>query len=201
MKISHKKSNLSRIAFLTALITITSSGYAAANNNEAMMQDVGAFVYAVDGRISDIFNQNNRTSLAVLIVALEKVFTDFKRKCDENLTRSNDELTKDINDLVDYVLYQFSIACSIMKKYCGKPSSEAISLGTEIKRDFNTDKIFSEILTKLRTLKCKVEKNKEHALAKKVEVIISMVEKKKKEWAAKSDVALVTALACRLNYK
>ena len=200
MKHRMKKSLLSRVALLATLISMT--GIAYGTEHETTMQNFGAFVYEVERHFTDFFSQTNKTSFATYITALEKLFTDFKRKIEAAISRgANDELTKEINDLVDYALRQFSIACNIMKKYNGKPSSEAANFGTEIKRDFNTEKVFGEIVAKLKVLKCKAVQIGDDALTKKIETIITMIEKKRKEWNAKSDWSLLAGLSHRMSCK
>jgi len=187
---------------LATLITAVTTGYAG-THNETAMQDLGAFVYAVERNFTDFFSQKNKTPFTTYITALEKLFNDFKRKIEEAITRNGniDALTKEIYDLIDYTVRQFNIAYTIMKKYNGRPSSDAAIFGTEIKRDFNTEKVFGEIVAKLKVLKCKATKSGEDCLAKKIETIIVMIEKKRKEWGAKSDLALLTGLTYRMNCK
>ena len=194
------KKSFSRVALLATLISITGMAHAA--ENEATMQDFGTFVYAVERIFTDFFSQTNKTPFATHITALEKLFTDFKRKMEAAVSRgTSDALTKEINDVIDYALRQFNIACNIMKKYNGKPSSEAANFGAEIKRDFNTDKVFGEIVAKLKVLKCKATQANENSLAKKIETIITMIEKKRKEWSGKSDWSLLAGLSYRMGCK
>jgi hypothetical protein len=200
MKNIMKKSTLSRVALLATLISIT--GAYANTEHETTMQDFGAFVYAVERTFTDFFSQSNKTSYATHMIGLEKLFADFKRKIDAVVTRgNNDALTKEINDLIDYATQQFSIAHNIMKKYNGKSSSEAANFGAEIKKDFNTEKVFGEIVAKLKVLRCKAIESKDDALTKKIETIITMIEKKRKEWGAKSDWSLLAGLTYRMNCK
>ena len=200
MKNIMKKSTLSRVALLATLISV--AGAYANTEHETTMQDFGAFVYSVERNFTDFFSQANKTSYATHMNGLEKLFTDFQRKIEAAVTRkSNDVLSKDIHDLIDYATQQFGIAHNIMKKYNGKPANEAANFGAEIKRDFNTEKVFGEIVAKLKVLKCKAIEAKEDALAKKIETIITMIEKKRKEWNAKSDWSLLAGLTYRMNCK
>ena len=199
MKISIKKSNLSRVALLASLITMT--GYANVHN-ETAMQDFGAFFYAIERNLTDFFNQKNKTPFATYITALEKLLNDFKRKIEDGISRgTTDALTKEINDLIDYATHNFNIAYGIMKKYCGRPSNEALTFANEIKRNFNHQKIFGDIIAKLKTLKCKSLQAGEGDLAKKIETVIIMIEKKRKEWSAKSEPSLFAGLSVRMNCK
>lgn len=201
MRISIKKSNLSRVALLATLITVT-NGYPNAVENEATMKHYGAFFYAVERNLTDFFNENNKTPFVTYLTALEKLLNDFKRKIEETVTRSNtDGLTKEINDLIDYTTHKFSIAYNIMKKYCGRPASDALTFGVEIKRDFNAEKVFGDIVTKLKALEGKALQAHEDTLAKKIETVITMIERKRKEWNAKSDGILLKGLSCRMKCK
>lgn len=192
--------NLSRVALLVSLISISSVAYSA--ENETVMQDFGAFVYAVERNFTDFFSQANKTSYNTFIIAIEKLFVDFKRKVETSTTRANtDALAKEINDLIDYSMHQFTVAYNIMKKYNGKPSGEAFAFGTEIKRDFNAQQTFGNIIAKLKVLKGKAVQADENCLVKKIDAIITMIEKKKKEWNSKSDGSLLTGLAHRMNCK
>lgn len=195
-----KKSLFSRVALLATLISIT--GIAHAAENEATMKDFGAFVLAVEEKFTNFFSQTNKTSFNAYIIALENLFNDFKRKIEATISRgTSDDLTKEINDVIDYALRQFNIACNIMKKYNGKPSSEAPNFGAEIKRDFNTDKVFGEIVAKLKVLKCKATQANEEELAKKIEMVIKMIEQKRKAWNTKSDWSLLAGLSYRMGCK
>ena len=200
MKNEMKKNILSRVALLTALITVT--GAYAQSEHATTMKDLATFILDVDRKISDFFSQNNKTPFGTYVIALEQLFSDFKRKVEEIVTRNNNsELAKDINDLIDYALRQFTIAHNIIKKYNGKPSSEAAAFGAEIKRDFNTERVFSEILTRLNLLKCKAKQAGESSLIKKIDAVISMIETKKKTWGAKSDLNLFAGLSYRMSCK
>jgi N-acetylglucosamine-6-phosphate deacetylase len=200
MKNTMKKSTLSRIALLATLICVTGITYGA--ENETSMKDFGTFVYEMDKNFANFFSQNNKTTFNTYIITLEKLFNDFKRKAEVAITRgNNDALAKEINDLVDYAIRQFTVAYNIMKKYNGKSSNEAMAFGAEIERDFNTEKIFAEIIVKLKVLKDKADKANECTLVKKIESIIMMIDKKRKEWSAKQRLALLTGLTYRMNCK
>lgn len=200
MKNTMKKSNLSRVALLVSLISIANIAYG--SENEAVMQDFGAFVYSVERHFTDFFSQSNKTPFNTFIIAIEKLFTDFKRKIENTTTRAtSDALVKEINDLIDYALRQFGVAYNIMKKYNGKPAGDALAFGSEIKRDFNPQQTFSTITAKLKVLKNKAIQANETCLVKKIDTIITMIEKKGKEWNAKTDGALLKGLAHRMGCK
>lgn len=201
MKSMTKKNNLSRVALLATLISL--NAYATEGiDNETSVQDYGAFVYAVEKNFSDFFNPGNKTPFSTFIVALEKLFNDFTNKTNNHITRNNDSaLAKSMHDLIDYTNRQFTIACTIMKKYSTKPASEAVAFGTEIKRDFSPEKVFAEIVVKLRAIRCIADKANESSLVKKIDIVITMIEKKRKEWGTKSEFTLVGGLAHRMNCK
>lgn len=195
-----KKSILSRVALLATLISVV--GVANGAENEKNMDNLGTFVHQIEGRFSAFFSQKDKNPFNEHMIKIEQLFNDFKRKVEESVTRgNNDALTQELNDIIDYVIYQFSIAHTIMKKYNGKPASEALAFGTEIKRGFNTEKVFAEIVNKLTMLGTKAENANESGLAKKAHQIIIMINKKRKEWAAKTEGTLFTGLTCRMTYK
>lgn len=202
MKISIKKNNLSRVALLATLITMT-NGYIDAAEYETKMQDFGEFFYRIEQCLANFFDQKNKTAFSTYITELETRFNDFKRKAEEAITRdgNTDALTQEINDLIDYSIYRFTIAYNIMKKYCGRPDSEFLVFGTEIERDFNPEKVFAEIVIKLKALECKAKKAKETALADILAKITKMVEAKGKQWNAKSRMTLLDGIRCRMKCK
>lgn len=195
-----KKNILSRVAMLATLICVT--GMAQGAENEAAMKDFGTFVYDVDKNFGNFFSEKNRTTFNAYIITLEKIFSDFKRKAEASITRgNNDDLAKEINDLTDYAIRQFTIAYNIMRKYNGKTSNEAMAFGTEFERDFNTEKVFAEIILKLRALLKKATEANERALMAKTETVITMIDKKRKEWSAKQKWTLLNGLIHRMNCK
>ena len=194
-----KKSILSTIA-LVGFMTVT-TGYAAGTDNEVAIGNLGTFIYNVEQKISDFFNSGNKGSYDTFVKTFEKIFQDFKRKIEPATRGGGDALTQEIYDVLDYALQQFSIAQGIIKKYNGKPSSDATAFSVEIKRDFNTEKVFSEIVTKLKVLKCKAIKADEATLVAKIETVIQLLEKKKKEWSAKADWVLFAGLRVRMDAK
>jgi hypothetical protein len=197
MKNTMKKSILRRVALL-GLITV-SGIYANSADNEAAIGSFGKFVYTVEKHIADFFNSSNKTSYSTFVAAFENIFQEIKRSAEPTTRAAGDALTKEIYDIIDYALQQFTIPFSIIKKYNGKPSSDAQAFGTEIKRDFNTEKVFGELISKLKVLKCKAVKANESGVAKKIETIIIMIEKKRKEWNAKADWVLFAGLRVRMD--
>jgi len=193
-----KKSILSTIA-LIGLMTVA-TGYAS-TDNEVAVGNLGSFIYKVEQNIADFFNSGNKTSYDAFVKKFETIFQDFKRKIEPATRGGADALTKEIYDVIDYALQQFSIAQGIIKKYNGKPSSDATAFSVEIKRDFNTEKVFSEIVSKLKVLKCKATQACEPTLVAKIETVIQLLEKKKKEWSAKADWVLFAGLRVRMDTK
>lgn len=70
-----------------------------------------------------------------------------------------------------------------------------------MKREFNAEEIFSEILKRLRTIKGLAQQEGDANLMNKLDTIIAMVEKKKKEWNGRSPAALWAGLTHRLSCK
>lgn len=194
-----KKSILHRAVLVASLMTVT--GACATNSSEAAITNFGKFVYAIEKLISDFFNASNKTAYNTYVIEFEKNFQDIKRSIDTITRGVNDELTQEIYEVVDYSLQQFNVAYSIIKKYNGKPSTDATAFGAEIKRDFNPEKIFAELIVKLKTLKCKAKQAHESAVEKKIDTIISLIEKKRKEWNAKADWVLFAGLKVRMDSK
>ncbi len=199
MKNIFRESILSKIV-LVSLLTI-SGAYASSAENETAITHFGKFVFNVEKTIADFFNASNKTSYATFVTAFENILLDFKRSFEPTTRTVGDELTKLIYEIADYAQQQFSVPFAIIKRYNGKPSSEAPAFSVEIKRDFNTEKVFSELLAKLKVLKTKAVKECETTLATKIETVIAMIEKKRKEWNAKSDFVLFAGLQTRMNAK
>lgn len=194
-----KKSLLYRVVLAASLIGVTATY--ANNSSEVAITSFGKFVYAIEKLISDFFNASNKTAYNTYVIEFEKNFQDIKRSA-ESVTRGVcDELTQEIYDVVEYSLQQFNVAYNIIKKYNGRSSTEATAFGVEIKRDFNPEKIFAELIVKLKALKCKAKAAHESAVEKKIDTIITLIEKKRKEWNAKADWVLFAGLKVRMDSK
>ncbi len=205
MKNTLKKSILSAIALVS--LSAASTAYTGSTDNEitanniAKVNLIGKLAYAEEKHISDFFNPSVKTKYSVLYDAIVNVIQDATRSFEPTTRTVGNEITKMIYDIADYALQQFNIPLSIMKKYNGKPSSEAGAFSVEIKRDFNAEKVFGELIAKLKVLKSKAMKACETELVEKIDTVIAMLEKKRKEWNAKSDFVLFAGLKVRMDAK
>lgn len=198
MKKTMMKSILSTILITSLIVT---PAYAACPDNEANVTHLAKFVHSVEQHIAHFFDSSKKTPYNTCVIELDKAFQEIKRAIDTTTRGVGDALNKEINEVIDYALKHFTIAYNIIKKYNGKPSTEAAAFATEIKRDFNTEKVFGELITKLKLLKCKACHAGETNLVKKLDTIIAMIEKKRKEWVAKADWVLFAGLKVRMDCK
>jgi len=194
-----KKNMLSRVVLFISLITVT--GAYANSDNEIAVSHFGKFVHSVEQQISHFFDSSKKTPYNTCVMELERIFQDIKRTVETTTRGVSDPLTKEIYDVIDYALQQFNVAYNIIKKYNGKSSTEATAFATEIKRDFNVEKVFTDLLSKLKTLKCKACQAGDTNVVKKLDTIIAMIEKKRKEWNAKADWVLFAGLKVRMDCK
>ncbi|HLC07278.1 MAG TPA: hypothetical protein VJJ26_03760 [Candidatus Babeliales bacterium] len=200
MKNTSKKSILSRVALLASLIMVTGA-YAHNTDNEKAVINLDKFIRAIEGNMSKFFNSCNKTGYNIFVIEFEKIFQGFKRTIEPATRGTGDGLTKELYGIIDYALQQFNIAYNIIKKYNGKSSSDALAFSTEIKRDFNTEKIFGEIITKLKALRTKAIEANETVLADKIQLIVNEIEQKKKAWSVKPDYVLFAGLKVRMDCK
>ena len=196
-----KKNLLGRVALLTALL---STGiFINGGHNEEKMEYLGKFIFAADRNVVGFVSQNDKTPFKTFLDGLKSIFNDFGKNIENLVARGDteDDLTKAINEIIDYALSRFNTLYEIMQKYNGKPASEAFHFGTEIIEKFNPEKVFGDMVIKLKALKCKASQAGEAHLVKKIDVVITMIEKKKKEWSSKSDITLLGGLTYRMNCK
>jgi hypothetical protein len=194
--ITTKKSSLSKALMLILFLT---SAYTYTNNHAANIDSVIQIFGPAEKNLAEFFNSNVATSYNTLLYSLKTILHDFQRKV-ETITRTpGDELAQDMAELMDYVSQHFNILCNILQKYNGKPDSYALEFSVEIKREFNTEKIFGEMISKLRIIKDKAEKAGEKELTKKISCFMLMIQKKKAEWSAKPEWVLFAGLKKRMN--
>ena len=157
------------------------------------------FIHTIDKQFVDLVSTKVKTPMNTCLIDINKTLEDLRQKGNA-ITRSNDEITIVLHNLFEYVVRRFNIAYDILKKYNGK-SNLAAELSVELKREFNTEEIFTEILRQLRAIKGISQQRKLCNLIKKVDTLIAMVEKKRKEWNARSEFTLFTGLTYRLQCK
>ena len=87
----------------------------------------------------------------------------------------------------------------VFKRYNGKPDTQAVNFATEIKREFDVEKIFAELINKLKILRSKAQHAGNKHLVKQIEELATKIQQKKKIWNGKSNLALVTGLVHRMK--
>jgi len=87
----------------------------------------------------------------------------------------------------------------VFKRYNGKPDSQAVNFATEIKREFDVEKIFTEMVNKLKALRCKAHHAGNKHLVKLIEELAAKIQHKKKVWNGKSNLTLVAGLVHRMK--
>jgi len=192
-----KKSILSKMA-LIALFLVTGS-YTYTSHCETSIENVVTVFILSEKNLSGFFNSGNKTPYNTFVEELETILRDFKRSVEETTRNPNDELTKATEDLMDYISQHFNILCNIFKKYNGKPATYAADFSVEIKREFNTEKIFSEMITKLKVLRGKACHADNKHLVKRIDYLTHLIQLKKKEWSAKADWLLFAGLTNRMK--
>ncbi len=193
-----KKAILSKLAVL-AFMVITFSAYANPTHHLANVDSIINVFMPTEKILAGFFISSNKTPYNTFVVELDSILHDFQRKIEAVTRSANDELSTEIDELMDYVAQHFNVLCNLFKKYNGKPATCAIDFAAEIKREFNTEKIFGEMITKLKTLRAKAHHADHKHLVKKIDVLTQLIQKKKSEWSAKPDWVLFGGLTTRLN--
>src|SRR3990172_5286272 len=141
-----KKSILSKVAVI-AFMLMTSS-YAFTNNNcETNIDSIISVFIPAEKILVTCFNSSDKTPFNTIVANLDTILRDFNRKIEAVARGHGGELSTEIDELVDYVAQHFNILLNVFKKYNGKPATSALDFSTEIKREFNTEKIFGEMIS------------------------------------------------------
>lgn len=193
-----KKAILSKIAVLAFMI-MTYTAHANPTHQLANIDSIINVFMPTEKILAGFFNSSNKTPYNTFVVELDSILHDFQRKVEAVTRSANDELSTEIDELMDYVAQHFNVLCNIFKKYNGKPATCALEFSTEIKREFNTEKIFGEMINKLKTLRAKAIEIDNKNLIKKIDCLTQLIQKKKTEWSAKPDWVLFAGLTTRLN--
>ena len=191
-----KKSILSKMA-LILLATIVTTSYA--SHNEEKIGSLSTTFTAVESDLSHFVDTTNKTSFNTYIIGFTATLQSLQRTIETVIRGQDDELSKEIDELLQYALQQFNILLDVFKRYNGKPDSQAVNFATEIKREFDVEKIFAELVNKLKTLRCKAQQSGNKHLVKQIEDLATKVQQKKKIWNAKSNLTLVTGLVHRMK--
>ena len=195
-----KKSVLSKVAMIALLVT-TVSTYTSHNHHhcETNMDSIINVFVPTEKNLSGFFNSSNKTPYNTFVEELDAILRDFQRKIESVKRSHNDEISVAIDELMEYVAEHFNVLCNIFKKYNGKPATYAADFSIEIKREFNTEKIFGEMITKLKALRTKAVHAENKSLIKKIDCLAQLIQKKKTEWSAKADWVLFAGLTTRMN--
>lgn len=183
-------------------LILTSTLYTYTNDHHHHETNIDSIIHVfipTEKNLSGFFNSSNKTPYNTFVEELDTILRDFQRKI-ETVTRSHsDELSVAIDELVDYVAQHFNILFNIFKKYNGKPATHAPDFSLEIKREFNTEKIFGEMICKLKALQTKAVRVDNKRLIKKIDCLMQLIQKKKTEWSAKPDWVLFAGLTTRMK--
>lgn len=195
-----KKSILSNVALITAMLVMGS--YANANhgdNNKDKISNLKKTFASVENYLSEFVSVKSKTPFNEFVVRIQMKLHNLQRNIEESTRSNTTELSKEIDELMDYALQQFSVLYNVFKKYNGKPESQAITFASEIKKEFDTDKIFSTMVRKLKVLKSKADETGDSALADEITHLITEITEKNKRWNAKGNMELLTGIAHRMK--
>lgn len=198
MKYTNTKKSILSKAALIALFLETGS-YTYTNHSEASIENIVTVFTLTERNLSGFFNAGIKTPYNTFVEDLERILRDFRRSVEETTRNHNDDVATSVEDLMDYISQHFNVLCNIFKKYNGKPASSALDFSAEIKREFCTEKIFGEMVNKLKILKCKALHADNKPLAKRIDYLAHLIQMKKKEWSAKTDLTLFLGLNKRMS--
>lgn len=193
-----KKSILSKTAFI-ALATMMIHSYA--SHNETKMESLSHAFTAAENDLSLFVDQSNNTSFNTYIISLGTTLQKLQRTVEEITRAHDDELSKEIDALVHYVLQQFNILLDVFKRYNGKSADYALSFSAEINQEFDVKKIFAETINKLKALRTKAQQAGHKHLVKQIEEFATKIQHKQKIWNGKTNLALLTGLVHRMKCK
>lgn len=196
-----KKAILSKVAVIAFMLTTsyTYTEHHHHHHHETNIDSIISVFIPTEKNLAGFFNSSNKTPYNAFVEELDSILHNFQRKI-EAVTRShNDDLSVAIDDLMDYVAQHFNILCNLFKKYNGKAATYAPEFSVEIKREFNTEKIFGEMVSKLKALRTKATHADNKQLVKKIDYLTQLIQKKKSEWSAKADWVLFAGLTTRMN--
>ncbi|HLJ30849.1 MAG TPA: hypothetical protein VKU36_00275 [Candidatus Babeliales bacterium] len=197
MKYTIKKSTLSKVA-LIALATIMGS-YALASHHEDKIGGLSSAFTAVESDLSLFVDTANKTSFNTYMINFTTTLQALQRTAESVTRGQDDELSQEIDQLLEYALQQFNILLDVFKRYNGKPDSQAVNFATEIKREFDIEKIFAEMVNKLKNLRSKAQHAGNKQLVKHIEELAGKIQHKKKAWNNKSNLTLVAGLVHRMK--
>ncbi len=191
-----KKSILSKTA-LIVLATMVMTSYT--SHNEEKMESVSTTFISVENELSQFVDPGNKTPFNTFLISFTTKLQNLQRVIEATVRSHNDEISKEVDELLEYSLEQFNILLDVFKRYNGKPDTQAVNFATEIKREFDVEKIFAEMINKLKVLRGKAQQAGNKHLVKQIEELATKIQQKKKLWNAKSNLALVTGLVHRMK--
>lgn len=195
-----KKSILSKAA-LIAIISLTGS-LTYANHCSPDKEKISSLkktFTSVENYLSEFVSIKSKTPFNEFVLRIKTKLQNLQRNIEELTRNHTSELSKEIDELMDYALQQFNILYNVFTKYNGKPDSQALNFAGEIKKEFDTDKIFSTLIRKLKLLKGKADHEGEKALVEEIAAFISEIETKNKIWNAKRNIDLFTGISHRMK--
>lgn len=194
-----KKTILKKLALITAIIFSGSYAYAEqGDNNHEKISHLAKAVVNKERMLWEFVNINNKGSFNDFVFKMTENLKVLQRYV-EGLTRSHcNALSKEVDELMDYALQQFNILCNIFKKYNGK-KDQALNFAGEIKKEFDIEKTFSILISKLEILKRKATNACDKLLAEEIAALIKIIEDKKAKWNKKGNPELFAGIAHRMK--
>ena len=189
---------LSKVAVIAVMI-MTSAHTFTNDHCETKLDSIINVFIPTEKNLAGFFNSSIKTPYNTFLEELDTILRDFHRKIEAITRGHNDELSVGVDELVDYVAQHFNVLFNIFKKYNGKPATHAPAFSVEIQRDFNTEKIFGDIIGKLKALRVKATHADHKRLIKKIDYLSQLIQKKKNEWSAKPDWVLFAGLTTRMK--
>jgi len=198
--IAAKKNFLTKLALITTIAFIGSYAYGeCTDNNQQKISNLKKTFLAVEHYLSEFVSIKSKTPFNDFVLKMREKLQSLERHMVE-LTRShNSDLSKEIDELMDYALQQFNILYNVFKKYNGKSESQALNFAGEIKKEFDTEKIFSILIHKLKILKNKANGTGDKALIEEITALINDIEKKRLKWNAKGNAELFAGISHRMK--
>lgn len=198
--ITAKKNFLNKLVLITTIAFIGSYAYGeCADNNQQKISNLKKTFLAVEHYLSEFVSIKSKTPFNDFVLKMREKLQSLERHMAE-LTRShNSDLSKEIDELMDYALQQFNILYNVFKKYNGKSESQALNFAGEIKKEFDTEKIFSILIHKLKILKNKANSTGDKALIEEITALINDIEKKRLKWNAKGNAELFAGISHRMK--
>ena len=199
--ITMKKSILNKLALITAIAFIGSYAYGGHNdnNNQEKITNLKKTFLAMEHYLAEFVSIKNKTPFNDFVLKIKEMLHRLQRHIEELTRTHSGDLSKEIDDLMDYALQQFNILYNVFTKYNGKPDSQALNFAGEIKREFDTEKIFGVLVSKLKVLKNKACNANEEPLAKEIAALISVIEDKRNRWNKKSNPELFAGISHRMK--